>query len=76
MDMAKQFHPAWNRCSPGARKLHARNCFQVMGRDLNSPVDFIICWTRGGLGGGGTGQALRIAKHYNIPVFDLGNYFK
>jgi hypothetical protein len=32
----------------------------------------VICWTSRGLGGGGTGQAIRIAKAHKIPVFDLG----
>lgn len=72
MQMAGDFHPAWERCSPGARKLHARNCHQMLGADLNTPVAFVVCWTPGGHGSGGTGQALRIARAYNIPVFDLG----
>ncbi len=52
----------------------ARNCHQVLGCDLRTPSDFIICWTKNGKGLGGTGQALRIAKEYNIPIFDIGNY--
>lgn len=72
LDLAAQFHPAWNRCSQGARKLHARNCYQVLGQDLNTPSEFVLCWTPGGSGTGGTGQALRIAEAYGIPVFDLG----
>lgn len=56
----------------GAKKLQARNSHQVLGLDLNTPSDFIICWTKGGKGIGGTGQALRIAKAYNIPIFDCG----
>ena len=72
MQMAAQFHPAWERCSPGARKLHARNCYQMLGTDLRTPVDFVVCWTPGATGSGGTGQALRIARAHDIPVFDLG----
>lgn len=52
-------------------KLHARNCYQVLGADLRTPTQFVICWTPRGSGEGGTGQALRIAKAYNIPIFDL-----
>lgn len=33
-----------------------------------------ICWTKNGSGQGGTGQALRIAKAYNIPIFDAGKF--
>ena len=71
MAMAAQFHPAWARCSQGARRMHARNCHQILGADLDSPVAFVACWTAGGAGGGGTGQALRIAHAHAIPVFDL-----
>ena len=73
-DIASKYHPRWNYLSQGAKKLHARNSCQVLGRDLESPSDFIICWTKGGKGNGGTGQALRIAKDYNIPIFDCGKY--
>lgn len=31
----------------------------------------VICWTKEGKRGGGTGQALRIAQHFYIPIFDL-----
>lgn len=71
--MAEKFHPAWHKCSHAARKLHARNCHQVMGKDLKTPSAFIICWTKGALGGGGTGQAIRIAKAHDIPVHDLAD---
>jgi len=73
--IAEQFHPAWTKCSPAARSLHARNVHQILGADVTRPVlsRFVICWTFRGEGGGGTGQALRIAHHYNIPIFDLAN---
>lgn len=73
MDMAAQFHPAWKRCSLGARKLHARNSYQVLGADLATPSDLVICWTRNASGAGGTGQALRIARAHGITIHDLGN---
>lgn len=72
--IADKFHPYWHNISQGARKLQARNSHQVLGNDLNTPSKFIICWTKNGSGSGGTGQAIRIAKHYNIPVFDAGRY--
>lgn len=70
--MASEFHPNWNALKPAGRKFMARNCYQVLGLDLKSPVDFIICWTPGGLVYGGTGQALRIAQEYKIPVINFG----
>jgi len=71
IDIAARHHPAWHRCSGPAKKLHIRNVCQVLGLDCNTPADMVICWTRDGKGGGGTGQAIRIAKSYNIPIFDI-----
>ena len=73
-EIAESFHPNWIRLSDGAKKLQARNSHQVLGFNLESPSNFIICWTKGGKGQGGTGQALRIARHYDIPIFDAGSY--
>lgn len=73
-EIAEKFHPYWHNLSDGARKLQARNSYQVLGQDLNTPSKFIICWTKNGEGNGGTGQAIRIAKHWNIPIFDAGKY--
>lgn len=73
-EIAAKYHPRWNYLSQGARRLQARNSHQILGWDLNSPSDFVICWTKGGKGNGGTGQALRIARDYKIPVFDCGKY--
>jgi hypothetical protein len=76
-ELAARFHPAWSGLVQGARRLHARNCHQVLGPDLASPVRFVLCWTPdGSLDGrgqrvGGTGQALRIAHHHGITVFNL-----
>jgi hypothetical protein len=75
--MAAAHHPAWERLSPGPRALHARNCHQILGRDLNDPVSFVVCWTPDGAttnpgpSTGGTGQALRIAAAHGISVFNL-----
>jgi len=71
MEIAREFHPNWAACSDGARKLHTRNTFQVLGRDLVSPSKFIVCWTKDGKASGGTGQALRIADSRKIPIHNL-----
>lgn len=72
-EIAAQHHPAWPRLSRGARALHSRNVHQILGPDVTAPVlsHFVICWTPDGAGGGGTGQAIRIANHYGVSVFDL-----
>ena len=77
--IAGQFHPAWNRCSPYAKKLHGRNAFQILGINLNEPSQYCICWTPDGcishatrtIKTGGTGTAISIADHYNVPIINL-----
>lgn len=73
--IAEQFHPRWAYLKFGAKKLHARNVHQILGRDVTTPVlpSFVVCWTKGGKLQGGTAQALRIAEHYEVPIFNLGN---
>lgn len=70
-EIAAKFHPAWECCSRGAKLLHTRNVYQVVGYMLNQPSNMVICWTKDGKRGGGTGQALRIAEYLKIPIFDL-----
>lgn len=67
------FHPAPNRLGDFARKLMNRNAMQILGADGNSPVKMVICWTKDGKASGGTGQAIRIAEYFGIPVFNLKN---
>ena len=43
--LAASLHPRWERLSSPARRLMARNCYQILGTDLASPVDFVLCWT-------------------------------
>ncbi len=72
-EIAAKFHPNWSACSNGAKALHARNVCQVLGFSRDVPADMIICWTPNASGSGGTGQAIRIAQAYNVPVYDLGD---
>lgn len=68
---ARKYHPVWDTLQRPAQQLHARNSAIILGHRLDKPVDFILCWTPGGAVAGGTGQALRIAPDYSIPVFNL-----
>lgn len=78
-NIAAQFHPAWHKLSPAARSLMARNSHQILGPDLKSPSKMVICWTPDGceshaarsIHTGGTGQAISIADHHGIPIFNL-----
>lgn len=68
---ARKYHPRFDALDRHAQHLIARNSAIVLGVDLHTPVRFIVCWTPGGEVKGGTGQALRIAPDYSIPVFNL-----
>lgn len=73
LKLAEKFHPAWDRLSRGGKLLMGRNSHQVLGQDLKTPTERIICWTKGAKGEGGTGQAIRIARHHGIPIADLAD---
>lgn len=71
-DIASKVHPAWLRCTEPAKMLHIRNVFQVLGRDLQHPSSFVVCWTEFGKDKGGTATAIKLARQYGIPVLNLG----
>lgn len=68
---AARYHPRWGKLNERAKELHARNSAIMLGANLDSPVDFVVCWTADGRASGGTGQALRIAEDLKIPVYNL-----
>lgn len=75
--IASVIHPAWDKCSQGAKKLHTRNIYQVLGQSLDKPSDFLICYAKPTKDGlhvqGGTATAVKLALENNIPVFNLYN---
>lgn len=70
-DLVRKYHPKPDALSDAGWKFMSRNSYQVLGKDLNTPVEFVLCWTKDGKASGGTGQAMRIANDYNIPIFNL-----
>lgn len=70
--IASEVHPAWDRCNEWVRGMHSRNCHQILGYDLQSPVDAVICWTPDGAVVGGTATALKLSMKASIPIFNLG----
>lgn len=78
-EMAATVHPAWDRLTRGPRALHARNCHQVLGDDLETPSKFVLCWTGDGCVGeasrtratGGTATAIVVADRHEVPVVNL-----
>lgn len=73
--LAKKYHKYWSSLRQPAKLLISRNGHQVLGETLTDPVKFVVCWTKDGKGEGGTGQAIRIALDYGIPIFDMGIYY-
>ena len=79
LSRAAKMHPVWEHLSSGAQKLHGRNVYQVLGRGLDKPSRFLVCWTPDGVvsgehctrATGGTGMAIRIASTENVPVLNL-----
>lgn len=72
--IALRLHPKWSACSDFARRAHTRNVAEILGH-TEPPVlsTFLVCWTPNAAGGGGTGQTIRIAKAYGVPVYDLAD---
>lgn len=71
--IAAEFHPNWKILSNAAQNFMARNAHQILGQDLKTKANLVICWTPKGQIIGGTGQALRMAEAFNIPVMNLFN---
>ena len=79
IEIAAEYHSAWQYLKRPVKMLMARNVYQVLGINLDQPSDFVICWTPDGCTSrkertkatGGTGQAIAIADAYNIPIFNL-----
>jgi len=70
-NLAKSVIPWFDTLSQGAQKLHARNAHQVFGYTLKEPVEFVVCWTPGGLPKGGTRTAIVLAQDAGIPIINL-----
>ena len=72
LELAESIHPSWERCKPYARLLHARNTYQVLGSNLDTPSEFLICWTENGEAKGGTRTAIKLAEKWDIPILNFG----
>jgi len=68
--VASQFHEAWYMCTDYVRQLHGRNSMIILGDDLKSPVDFVLCYATSEIKGG-TALGIKIARANGVPVFNL-----
>lgn len=72
--MAMAVHPAWEACKQGARKMHTRNVFQVLGKTLDQPSKMLVAWTKLDKQGnpkGGTATAIKLATENGVQCFNL-----
>lgn len=72
--IASTIHPAWNRLSFGAKKLHARNVYQVLGLSISNSSDFLVCYAKTDSNLtpiGGTRTAWVLAQESKIPCYNL-----
>lgn len=69
--IASEFHSAWGNLSDYVQNLHGRNAMILLGKNLDTPVDFVVCWTKDGKDTGGTGLGIRIAQAHGIKVINL-----
>jgi len=72
--LLKKVHPAFDKLTRGPLALHTRNCFQVLGRNLDSPSNYCIAYSKIDQNGeptGGTRTAIKIAEMNKIKVRNL-----
>ncbi|BAU40027.1 hypothetical protein [Ralstonia phage RSP15] len=70
-EIAARIHPVWDRLNDYAKRLHARNIYQVVGKSMEWESDYLVCWTPNGEDIGGTRTAIKYAKELEIPVFNF-----
>lgn len=80
---ASAIHPVYERLSVVTKKLIARNMHIILGKTLDDPVDFVVCWTPDGCEDskhytrktGGTGTAISLASLLHIPVYNVNHRY-
>lgn len=80
VEIVRKLHPNRNLSDIHIRYL-ARDVYQVLGKDLNTPSEIVYCWSEDGAEKleeitektGGTAMAIRVALNYHIPVVNLKN---
>lgn len=76
LQYAKEIHPAFEKLSQGAKKLHQRNIHQVLGRDIENPTPskFLLACSDEDKNGdvkGGTRTAWMLAKQFGVPCLNI-----
>lgn len=74
-EIAERIHPGWNFLSSASKRLHARNCNQILGENLDNPVAFVVFWApldKHQVPKGGTRTAVVLAHEHKIPCVTHG----
>lgn len=77
--LVMEHHPLKDKVPSDALPYLVRDVYQVLGLDLDTPSEKVICWTPDGAQTakectkktGGTAMAIRVADVYGIPVENL-----
>ncbi|ABF72609.1 DprA-like DNA recombination-mediator protein [Aeromonas phage 25] len=76
----KTVHPIYakgGKLTGGALALHTRNVYQVLGYNLKTPSEFLVCYsvpTDNGVSGG-TNTAWQLAMRHGVECYNLYNQF-
>lgn len=76
LNKASLIHPAWDKCNETAKHYHGRNVQIILGKNLDTPVEFVIYWTPHISPSGGTRTGVMLAKENNIPTFNLRSEYQ
>ena len=67
---AAKYHPHWESLKQNVKLLVGRNVYQILGQDLKTASDFVICYS---VRPSGMNVALLISKKHNIDIYNLGD---
>ncbi|WP_218079405.1 hypothetical protein [Anthocerotibacter panamensis] len=72
--IAEGLHPDWPEYNPFSRRAHILSVYQLLGADLNTPSDFLLCYApidSHGLIQGATRTAVALAAVQGIRCYNL-----
>lgn len=75
----RHFAPSFDTLKPAVQTIIASKAHVILGKDLNNPVKFLVCWTQDGAETvadrnartGYIGVGIALAASLKIPVFNL-----
>lgn len=79
--LASFHHVVYDKLQPSVKSLMNRNVLQVIGKTLDTPSDFVVCYTEDGCETaihrtsktGGTGLAISLADTIGVKVYNIKN---